>query len=252
MSRFTGLAQLISHNKRIAVIANNGLKCISRPYLIRPSTLTVQRRFFAPKSFVFQENQERERAPRQYDQNSNNKIFVTNLSYETDWSQVREFFSQIGTVTFVKLFKSEDGKSLGRAVVGFEREEDRNAAVEQLNQKEFEGRTIKIRPYLSLAERPERRERAPFPDEETRAKRVFVAKLPLDINEDTLKAHMEKAGQVENVTIVRNRDGTPRGFGFVQYSTGEEAARAAAELNTSNLEDSVIEVRPDRPRREFQ
>ena len=55
-------------------------------------------------------------------------------------------------------------------------------------------------------------------------KNIYVGNLDYNINEDELRGAFETYGQVDNVTIMRDRDtGQPRGFGFV--TTAPHASR---------------------------
>ena len=59
----------------------------------------------------------------------------------------------------------------------------------------------------------------------------------------------EEHGTVERVSIVTDRDtGRARGFGFVEMSDGEEADRAIAALNGTELDGRALNVNEARPK----
>jgi cold-inducible RNA-binding protein len=83
-------------------------------------------------------------------------------------------------------------------------------------------------------------------------KKLYVGNMSYDTTEDTLRALFASVGEVESVNIVTDRmSGRPRGFGFVEMATEEEAQAAISQLNGTTLDDrqiSVAEARPQRPR----
>lgn len=85
------------------------------------------------------------------------RLFVGNLPYKTREQDLHAYFSQIGNVTSVTIMVDrETGKSRGFAFVEFETAEEANRAVEQLNNKEFQGRALTV----NLARPKEERERS--------------------------------------------------------------------------------------------
>jgi cold-inducible RNA-binding protein len=84
------------------------------------------------------------------------RLFVGNLSYQTMESDLQDYFSQVGVVTSVNvMYDRVTGKSRGFAFVEFATPEEAARAVEQLHNREFQGRTLTV----NIA-RP-REERAP-------------------------------------------------------------------------------------------
>ncbi|MGC4092043.1 MAG: hypothetical protein QM756_30005 [Polyangiaceae bacterium] len=78
------------------------------------------------------------------------------------------------------------------------------------------------------------------------ARKLFVAGLPESITEDVLRQLFEATGgKVVEVSLPRERaTGKVRGFGFVTFSTADEANRARDELDGSLQAGRSISVRP--------
>ncbi|HPZ09401.1 MAG TPA: RNA-binding protein [Candidatus Eremiobacteraeota bacterium] len=73
------------------------------------------------------------------------KIYVGNLSYDTDESSLGEIFSEFGNVESVRIITNRDtGTSKGFGFVEMAEEEEANAAIAGLNEKEIEGRKIVV------------------------------------------------------------------------------------------------------------
>jgi nucleolin len=78
------------------------------------------------------------------------------------------------------------------------------------------------------------------------ARKLFVAGLPDSVTEDALREIFEAVGgTVVDVSLPRDRaTGRPRGFGFVTFSTSEEAGNARNALDGSLQAGRSISVRP--------
>lgn len=87
------------------------------------------------------------------------KLFVGSLSYNTTDAGLEEFFAAVGNVVSAKVIIDRDtNRSKGFGFVEMSSEEEAKAAVEQLNNKELDGRTI----IVNEARPQENRERRPF------------------------------------------------------------------------------------------
>ena len=84
------------------------------------------------------------------------------------------------------------------------------------------------------------------------SRKLFVGNLPYETVEQDLEALFGQAGQVESVTVVRDRvTGRARGFAFVEMANDDGAQKAITELNGHQLGGralTVNEARPPAPR----
>jgi RNA recognition motif-containing protein len=70
------------------------------------------------------------------------KLYVGNLSFTSSEEEIKTLFAQFGEVTSVTIIKDRDtGRSRG---FGFVEMENADAAIAQLNGKEFGGRTLTV------------------------------------------------------------------------------------------------------------
>lgn len=80
-------------------------------------------------------------------------------------------------------------------------------------------------------------------------KNIYVGNLDFKVTEDELRQAFNAYGQVDNVTILKDRDtGQPRGFGFVEMANDEEADRAIQGMNGAQLGSRALNVNEARPR----
>ena len=68
-------------------------------------------------------------------------------------------------------------------------------------------------------------------------KRLYVGNLSYDSTEDTVRNAFSASGNVTDVHIMMDRDtGRPRGFGFVEMSTDQEAQAAIEAMDGQDLD----------------
>jgi len=65
---------------------------------------------------------------------------------------------------------------------------------------------------------------------------LYIKNLEDEINEERLKKEFSQFGTIKSARIMVDEKTNSRGFGFVCYSTPEEAQRAIAEMNTRILQ----------------
>ncbi len=83
-------------------------------------------------------------------------------------------------------------------------------------------------------------------------KKLYVGNLPFQATEEQITTLFSQTGvTAANVTLVRDRfSGQPRGFGFVEVNSDEEAERAIQGLNGHDFMGRNIVVNEARPPRE--
>jgi cold-inducible RNA-binding protein len=83
-------------------------------------------------------------------------------------------------------------------------------------------------------------------------KKLYVGNLPFQATEEQVSSLFSQTGvTTANVTLVRDRfSGQPRGFGFVEVNSDEEADRAVQGLNGQDFMGRKIVVNEARPPRE--
>jgi RNA recognition motif-containing protein len=74
-----------------------------------------------------------------------NKLFVGNVSWDTTDESLKTYFETIGAVEEAKIiYDRQTQRSKGIAFVTFVEEADAAKAIEELNNKEFDGRELHI------------------------------------------------------------------------------------------------------------
>lgn len=79
------------------------------------------------------------------------------------------------------------------------------------------------------------------------SKKIYVGNLPFSATEDRVNQMFSQFGAVESVSLVTDREtGRPRGFGFVEMSSGAE--QAISSLNNKEMDGRALKVNEARPR----
>ena len=83
-------------------------------------------------------------------------------------------------------------------------------------------------------------------------KKLYVGNLPFAADDQALQDIFTQSGTVVSAKVITDRDsGRSKGFGFVEMSTDEEAAKAVEQFNGADYNGrpmTVSEARPMEPR----
>ena len=92
----------------------------------------------------------------------------------------------------------------------------------------------------------------PRKKEVTVEKKLYVGNISFQATEDDIRELFSKSGAVESVKIITDQfTGKPKGFGFVEMTTEEDAGKAIEALNGTTFMErplSVAEAKPQQPR----
>jgi RNA recognition motif-containing protein len=85
------------------------------------------------------------------------QIYVGNMSYNTTEEAINSLFGEFGEVDAVKLITdAETGRAKGFGFVTMNDDDSAKAAIEALNEKEYDGRTLRINEAKPREEKPRR------------------------------------------------------------------------------------------------
>lgn len=85
------------------------------------------------------------------------RLYVGSLPYSTNDDQLKEKFSQAGTVVSAQVIIDRmSGRSKGFGFVEMSTDEEAKKAVEMLNGQDFDGRAIVVSEARPMADRPSR------------------------------------------------------------------------------------------------
>jgi polyadenylate-binding protein len=167
-------------------------------------------------------------------------VYIKNLPEDTTDEQLREMFGEYGKIVSAKVMSSDDGRSKGFAFVSYEDHDAAHACVEDLNGKEHQGKTL----YVGRAQKKAERQ-AELKEKFERLKlermnryqgvNLYVKNLDDNIDDERLRKEFSQFGTITSAKVMHNRvmgePGRSKGFGFVCFSSPEEATKAVTEMN---------------------
>jgi len=174
-------------------------------------------------------------------------LFTKNVPMEWDDEQLKEFFAQCGTIKSAIVMKSPEGKPKGFGFVNFAEHEEAAKAIEELNGKELNGKTV----FVGRAQKKRDRERELRDKFEAikleRASKfsgvnLYVKNLDDAINDEMLREAFVPFGNISSAKVMIDDKGASRGFGFVCFGATEEATKAVAEMNGHILGNKPLYV----------
>ncbi|NWH62941.1 EPAB protein, partial [Geococcyx californianus] len=174
-------------------------------------------------------------------------VYIKNFGDDMDDDRLREIFSRFGKTLSVKVMMDNTGRSKGFGFVNFEKHEEAQKArgsslpslcwqaVADMNGKEINGRMV----YVGRAQkRLERQSELKRKFEQIKQERVskyqgvnlYVKNLDDGIDDEKLRKEFSPYGTITSAKVM-TEGGHSKGFGFVCFSSPEEATKAVTEMN---------------------
>lgn len=86
------------------------------------------------------------------------KLYIGNLPFSVDSAKLKELFSSYGEIEEATVISDKfSGRSKGFGFVTFPKDEDAKKAIKEMNDKEVEGRNLKVNEAKPMEERPPRK-----------------------------------------------------------------------------------------------
>ncbi|KAI8337688.1 hypothetical protein BC941DRAFT_40674 [Chlamydoabsidia padenii] len=174
-------------------------------------------------------------------------VYVKNLDTEVTDDEFTAMFTKYGPVTSALISKDEEGKSKGFGFVNYENFEDAHKAVDNLNETEHNGKTLYVGRAQKKAEREEElRRQYEQAKMEKLAKyqgvNLYVKNLDDDVDDEKLRQEFSVYGVITSAKIMRDDKENSKGFGFVCFSSPDEATKAVTEMNGRMIGSKPIYV----------
>uniref|UniRef100_A0A8C2PSE5 Polyadenylate-binding protein n=1 Tax=Cyprinus carpio TaxID=7962 RepID=A0A8C2PSE5_CYPCA len=162
-------------------------------------------------------------------------VYIKNFGEDMDDDKLKDVFSKYGTAMSIRVMTDESGKSRGFGFVSFERHEDAQRAVDEMNGKELNGKLIYVGRAQKKVERQtelKRKFEQMKQDRMTRYQGVnlYVKNLDDGIDDEHLRKEFSPFGTITSAKVMMD-GGRSKGFGFVCFSSPEEATKAVTEMN---------------------
>ncbi|NWY53064.1 PABP4 protein, partial [Chionis minor] len=162
-------------------------------------------------------------------------VYIKNFGDDMDDERLKELFSKYGKTLSVKVMTDPTGKSKGFGFVSFEKHEDANKAVEEMNGKDINGKMVFVGRAQKKVERQAELKRKFEQLKQERLSRyqgvnLYIKNLDDTIDDEKLRKEFSPFGSITSAKVMLE-DGRSKGFGFVCFSSPEEATKAVTEMN---------------------
>ncbi|XP_060176595.1 polyadenylate-binding protein 7-like isoform X2 [Lycium barbarum] len=160
-------------------------------------------------------------------------LYFKNLDLDISEEHLREKFSGFGKIISLVISKDENGGSKGFGFVNFDDPDDARKAMEAMNGSSVGSKTLYVARAQKKAEREQLLKRL---FEERRKEQimkyqgsnVYVKNIDDDVSDNELRELFGQCGTITSVKIMQDEKGVSKGFGFVCFSTAEEAYKAVS------------------------
>jgi polyadenylate-binding protein len=177
-------------------------------------------------------------------------MYVKQFPETWDDPKLLEVFSAYGNVTSAKVARDAEGKCKGFGFVNYADHTDAEKCYNELNGKSIEDPSGNFEIYVNRAQKKTERNREIKTRIETirndrmnkfQGMNLYVKNVDDSVTDDEFRAVFASIGTITSARIMRDEQGS-RGFGFVCFSSPEEATRAVQELNNKMVHSKPIFV----------
>ncbi|XP_068705555.1 polyadenylate-binding protein 1A-like [Montipora capricornis] len=163
-------------------------------------------------------------------------VYVKNFGEDMDEERFKELADKFGKVLSLKVVVGDSGRSKGFGFVSYESPEEAQQAVDELCGKEWNGQKL----YAARAQKKAERQmdlKSQF--EKKKIERInryqgvnlYVKNLDDTIDDARLREEFSAYGTITSAKVMMDDKDNSKGFGFVCFSSPEEATKAVTEMN---------------------
>jgi len=168
-------------------------------------------------------------------------VYVKNLDLNYSDVELKDLFGKFGEITSCVVMKKDNiGSKFG--FINFKNHSDAEEAVKQMNGFVLGDKSLICCRAQKKAERQaELRRNYEYKRRETikqyQGRNLFVKNIEDHITEDKFRKTFEPFGTIVSLRLMTNEKGVSKGFGFVCYSTREEAEKALNGIGKNTILD---------------
>ncbi|XP_053490561.1 polyadenylate-binding protein 1A-like [Ictalurus furcatus] len=171
-------------------------------------------------------------------------IFIKGLEKSIDSMALYDTFSTFGNILSCKVVCDENG-SKGFGYVHFESAEAAEAAIKRLNGMLFNDHYVFITHFKSRKERQEQKkeERHPKPQHKfEQCVNLCLRNLDVSVDDERLHKEFSPFGTIIHAKVM-STNACSGGFGFVRFSSPDEATKAMNEMQGRMLDRRALHIR---------
>ncbi|KAK4281582.1 hypothetical protein QN277_013055 [Acacia crassicarpa] len=160
-------------------------------------------------------------------------LYFKNLDPKITEKLLQEKFSSFGKIVSLVIAKDDSGISKGFGFVNYDNQDDAKRAMEGMNGSQLGSKIL----YVARAQKKAEREIILHHQFEEKRKEqiskykvsnVYVKNIDDDVSDEELRNLFRACGPITSAVVMRDSKGISKGFGFVCFSTPEEANKAVS------------------------
>ncbi|KAL8358296.1 hypothetical protein RB601_009621 [Gaeumannomyces tritici] len=165
-------------------------------------------------------------------------VFIKNLDVAIDNKALHDTFAAFGNILSCKVAQDEHGNSKGYGFVHYETDEAASQAIKHVNGMLLNEKKVYVGHHI-----PKKDRQSKFEEMKANFTNIYVKNIQLDVTDDDFRALFEKFGHVTSSSLARDQEtGKSRGFGFVNFTSHEDASKAVEELNEKEFHGQNLYV----------
>jgi polyadenylate-binding protein len=160
-------------------------------------------------------------------------LYVKDLPQSFTDEKLYKLFAAFGTVTS-HFLPFKDGVCRCFGFANFKTHEEAVAAIQGLHDTELEGKKLYVVPAQKKGDRQKElnaRHEVHKLEPQKNVGNLYVKNFDENVDENALRQEFAKFGNITSCAIVKDAAGRSKGFGFVSFSTPEEATKALTEMS---------------------
>ncbi|KAK1759711.1 putative polyadenylate-binding protein [Echria macrotheca] len=164
-------------------------------------------------------------------------VFIKNLDVAIDNKALHDTFAAFGNILSCKVAQDEHGNSKGYGFVHYETDEAAAQAIKHVNGMLLNEKKVYVGHHI-----PKKDRQSKFEEMKANFTNVYVKNIASEVTDDEFRELFEKFGDVTSSSLARDESGKSRGFGFVNFTTHEAAAKAVDDLNNKEFHGQDLYV----------
>ncbi|XP_063062782.1 polyadenylate-binding protein 1A-like [Engraulis encrasicolus] len=173
-------------------------------------------------------------------------VYIKNFGEDMNNERLRHIFGKFGPTLSIKVMVDNRGKSKGYGFVDFKHHKDAQKAIDEMNHKELNGKVVYVGPAQRKGQRQrelQNKFRQMKQDGLTSSQglNLYVKNLEKNQGDECLCKMFSPFGTITSAKVMAE-GGRSKRFGFVCFSSPEEATKAIVEMNGRTVATKLLYV----------
>ncbi|KAJ0138797.1 Polyadenylate-binding protein, cytoplasmic and nuclear, partial [Colletotrichum tanaceti] len=164
-------------------------------------------------------------------------VFIKNLDVAIDNKALHDTFAAFGNILSCKVAQDENGNSKGYGFVHYETDEAASQAIKHVNGMLLNEKKVYVGHHI-----PKKDRQSKFEEMKANFTNIYIKNISGEVTDDEFRDLFTPFGDVTSSSLARDQEGKSRGFGFVNFTTHEAAAKAVDDLNGKDFRGQDLYV----------